>query len=65
MDPKDAHRIDQFLALALDVQVRLLAHKRQLMEAGWSEEEAWAWCRMVDSRLLGPVMEYLGEQLEP
>ena len=60
-DPGTVHHLDQYLAFSLDVQVRLSAHKAYLMEAGWSEPEAWAWCQRIESRLLGEWMEELSE----
>ena len=62
MTPVAAHHLDQFLALALDVQVRLLAHRQALVAAGWAEPEAWAWCQRVEERVLGPLVS--GRKLE-
>jgi len=61
MRPIDVHEIDQFLAFALDIQVRLREHKRRLIKAGWSEEEAWALCLLVEERMLGPYVDIPGE----
>lgn len=57
--PLRTHQLEQYLALSLEVQVRLLSHKRSLEAEGWSEAEAWAWCQRVEQRILGPVMARL------
>lgn len=60
--PLRTHQLEQYLALSLEVQLRLRSHKRSLLEEGWSEAEAWAWCQRVEQRILGPVMEKLAEK---
>lgn len=56
-DPALISRIDQFLALALEVQSKLRSHKEALIAAGWSEPEAWAWCQRIEERMLGKALE--------
>ena len=57
--PLRTHQLEQYLALSLEVQLRLRSHKRSLEAEGWSEAEAWAWCQRVEQRILGPAMEKL------
>lgn len=57
IDPRQAHLLEQFLALSLEVQTALASHKASLLRAGWTEPEAWALCRSVEERILGPAMD--------
>jgi hypothetical protein len=54
-DPAEVARLDQIIAYALDVQVRIYEHRRSLIEAGWTEPEAWILSLRVEERILGPV----------
>ena len=51
------HALDQYMALALEVQSMLLAHKEHLIRVGWSEPEAWALCQRIEERVMGPAMD--------
>jgi len=64
MDLLHTHHLDQFMALCLDVHVRLLGHKEALVREGWSEPEAWAWCQRVEERVLGPLFSPPGDVVE-
>ena len=62
--PLRTHQLEQYLALSLEVQLRLRSHKRSLEDEGWSEAEAWAWCQRVEQRILGPKLRELsGEEI--
>jgi hypothetical protein len=49
--------LEQYMAISLEVQGMLRSHKASLMEAGWSEPEAWALCQRVEERILGPMID--------
>ena len=53
--PKDVAELDQWIAFALDVQVRVFEHRERLIEAGWTEPEAWVLSLRLEERILGPV----------
>lgn len=55
-EPSITAKLDQFIALALDVQVRMFRHRQLLVEAGWTEPEAWALTLRLEERLLGPLL---------
>lgn len=57
ISPRSQHLLDQYMALTLDVQARLVTHRASLLRAGWSEAEAWALCQSVEQRILGPAMD--------
>ena len=64
LGPAPTARLDQFLAFALDVQVRMLGHRTALVAAGWTDSEAWVLSLRVEERLLGPVFGGLPDNEE-
>lgn len=51
------------MALADAVQVRLRVHHLRLVEAGWSESEAWALSQRVEQRIMDPLQELTQSEL--
>ena len=64
ISPRSQHLLSQYMALTLDVQARLASHKASLLEAGWTEPEAWALCQSVEQRILGPAMDMTATALK-
>jgi hypothetical protein len=57
LDARAQAEVDAFLAMSLEIQVRLLDHYTALQAEGWPEERAWAFVCSTECRLLEPIME--------
>jgi hypothetical protein len=57
LNPRVSHALEQYIALSHEVQASLRQHQANLMAAGWSKPEAWAFCQKVEARILGPAMD--------
>lgn len=51
MNPRQQHALDEILAFHRDLQVNLRQHYLALLEAGWSDEEAWEWVQITEERI--------------
>jgi hypothetical protein len=50
--PRIIHLVEQYLAFSDEVHRQLRPYHERLLEAGWSEAEAWALTHEVEHRLL-------------
>lgn len=57
MDPRIVHALEQLTGLTGDVAKSVAIYKRQLIEEGMSEAEAWALAQKLEVRLLGPAFD--------
>lgn len=56
-DPRITHALDQLSGLTGDVSRAVATYKRQLIDEGMSEAEAWALAQKLEERLLGDAFD--------
>jgi len=63
-DPRTVHILEQLTGLTGDVAKAVETYRRQLVEEGMPEPEAWALAQKLEERLLGPAFDETAETIK-
>jgi len=61
LDPRIVHALEQLTGLTREVAKNVAAYKRQLIEEGMTETEAWVLAQKYETQLMGSAFEDTAE----